>query len=90
MARKPSNFEWVGFTVQQRELLDSVDFYGNNGWDRNGQSETLMPILLTKCADEGLTIDQVIEAMQSIGYDRRTTHQLRRWENKRLTGKFGK
>lgn len=90
MARKPDNFEWLEFTVEQRELLDYIDFIGNNGWDRNGQTEALMPQLLADCAAEGLTIGKVVEAMESIGYSRRTTHQLRRWENKRLTGRFGK
>lgn len=90
MAMKPPNFEWLNFTENQRKLLDRVDFYGNNGWGRNGQSEVVMPKLLAECAEEGLTIDEVVEAMQSIGYDKQTVHQLRRWENKRLTGKFGK
>lgn len=90
MARKPPNFEWIGFTKEQLELLDFLDFLGNNGWDRNGQTEELMPKLLADCAKEGLSIDRVMEAMMSIGYDRRTVHQIRRWESKRLTGKFGK
>ncbi|MFJ6536748.1 hypothetical protein ACIQH5_10985 [Paenarthrobacter sp. NPDC091711] len=90
MARKPSNFEWIGFTKGQLELLDFLDFLGNNGWDRNGQTEELMPKLLADCAKEGLSIDQVMKAMMSIGYDRRAVHQIRRWESKRLTGKLGK
>ena len=90
MARKPSNFEWVGFTKEQIDLLDFIDHVGNNGWDRNGQTDELMPNLLADCAQEGLSIAQVVQAMMSIGYDRRTVHQLRRWESKRLTGKFGK
>lgn len=52
MARKPENFEWLNFTKAQRELLESVDFYGNNGWDRNGQSDELMPKLLAECEEE--------------------------------------
>lgn len=91
MARKPPNFEWgIHFTDRQRELLDFIDFVGNNGWDRNGQTEALMPNLLTECANEGLTIRQIMDAMLSVGYDRRTVHQLERWERKRLTGKFGR
>lgn len=90
MAMKPPNFEWLGFTENQRKLLDDIDFYGNNGWDRTGQTEVVMPRLLAECAAAGLTIGRILEAMQSIGYDRRTVHQLRRWESKRLTGKFGK
>lgn len=90
MSKKPPNFEWMGFTSRQLELLDFIDHVGNNGWDRNGQTDELMPKLLANCAKEGLSIARIIEAMISIGYDRRTVHQLRRWENKRLTGKFGK
>lgn len=90
MARKPHNFEWIGFTDEQRKLLDDIDFYGNNGWDRNGQSDELMPKLMKECADAGLTVKQIREAMHSIGYHERSTHQLKRWENKRLTGKFGR
>lgn len=90
MARKPANFEWVGYTGEQVELLNDIDFYGNNAWDRNGQSDELMPKLLAVCADNGLSIKQIVEAMKAIGYDRGAVHQLERWENKRLTGKFGK
>jgi hypothetical protein len=71
-------------------LLDDIDFYGNNGWDRNGQSDELMPKLLAECAEEDLAVDQIIDAMKSIGYSDRTVHQLKRWENKRRTGKFGR
>ncbi len=90
MARKPPNFEWIGYTNEQVGLLNDIDFYGNNAWDRNGQSDELMPKLLAKCANEGLSLKQIVEAMISIGYDRRAAHQLKRWESKRLTGKFGK
>lgn len=90
MARKPPNFEWFGFNREQRELLDDIDYLGNNGWDRNGQADEMMPKLLKKAADEGLSIRAIVDAMQSIGYDKRTTHQLERWERKRLTGRFGR
>lgn len=90
MARKPDNFEWIGFTKEQRDLLDDIDFYGNNGWDRNGQSEILMPKIMKEAADLDLTVAQIREAMEQIGYSPRSTHQLQRWENKRLTGKFGR
>lgn len=90
MARKPPNFEWFGFDREQRKLLDTFDFIGNNGWDRTGQTEEMMPKLLKEAAEKGLTIDAIVSAMQSIGYDQRTTHQLKRWERKRLTGKFGR
>lgn len=90
MANKPKNFQWIGFTKEQLDLLDTIDFIGNNGWDRNGQTEAMMPNLLSQCASAGLTIRQILDAMLQIGYDRRTVHQLQRWESKRLTGKFGK
>jgi hypothetical protein len=37
---------WPGFTPQQAALLDRLDFYGTNGWDRKPQSEAVMPGLL--------------------------------------------
>lgn len=90
MTRKPENFEWLNFTKAQRELLEDIDFYGNNGWDRNGQSDEVMPKLLAECEQEGLSITRIQAAMMEIGYDRRTVHEIQRWENKRRTGRFGK
>lgn len=89
MAKKPPNVEWIGFTEEQRKLLDFMDFVGNNGWNRNGQTNALMPKLLANCEAEGLTLEQIKDAMESIGYSRRTLHQLDRWESKRTTGRFG-
>lgn len=90
MARKPENVSWFGVTPEQGDILDEIDVYGNNGWDRNGQSEELMPALLREAADVRLTVEVIREKMESIGYDKRTTHQLVRWEQKRTTGKFGR
>jgi hypothetical protein len=90
LARKPPNFEWLGFTKEQVELLDLLDLVGNNGWSRNGQSETLMPRLLTECADAGLSPDRIIQAMEMIGYHKHTLHILERWESKCGSGTFGK
>lgn len=90
MARKPENVSWFGVTPEQGKILDEIDFYGNNGWDRNGQSEVLMPALLREAADVGLTVEVIREKMESVGYDKRATHQLVRWERKRTTGKFGR
>lgn len=89
MAKKPDNFEWVGFTPEQVALLDDLDFYGNNGWCRNSQADELMPIMMRKCAEADLPIDRIAEAMRSIGYRKEAIHQLKRWENKRLTGRLG-
>jgi hypothetical protein len=92
VARKPLNVSWQGqgFTQQQAELLDRLDFYGNNGWGRNGQTEALMSILLGDLEQAGLSLVQVKEAMASIGYGSHALHQLDRWESKRTTGKFGR
>ena len=90
MAKKPDKFWWLEYSKEQNYLLEQIDFYGNNGWDSNGQADTLMPILMGKCRDAGLTVRQIRDAMELIGYDHRTTHQLQRWENKRTTGKFGR
>ncbi len=90
MARRPSNVAWVGFTPEQARLLDDLDFYGNNAWSRNAQTDEVMPRLLAKMAEAGLTIDRVTEAMRSIGYHKDALHQIDRWESKRLTGRFGR
>jgi hypothetical protein len=31
MARRPANVSWLGFTAPQADLLDLLDFLGNNG-----------------------------------------------------------
>jgi len=90
MARKPANFQWLGFTAEQIELLDFLDFVGNNGWDRNSQSDELMPRLLADCEAQGLSLAALKDAMRSIGYSPGALHQLDRWESKRTTGKFGR
>ncbi|MCV7610002.1 hypothetical protein ACWEOD_04005 [Micrococcus luteus] len=90
MARKPPGHEWDGFTVEQARLLDQLDFYGNNGWSRTSQSELLMPGLMADMAEAGMSVRQVQDAMESIGYSRRAVHELERWERKRTTGKFGR
>lgn len=90
MARKPPNLEWLGFTIEQAELLDFLDHLGNNGWGRNSQTDEVMPSLLAECWEAGLTMQQVQQAMKSIGYSRQALHQLDRWESKRATGRFGR
>ena len=32
MALLPDDHEWTGFTYEQAELLNRLDFYGNNDW----------------------------------------------------------
>lgn len=90
MARKPANFQWLGFTEDQVALLDHLDFIGNNSWSRTGQTEAMMPKLLQHLADAGVSIDETVAAMDAIGYSKRALHQLERWESKRTTGRFGK
>lgn len=91
MTRKPPDFSWQrqGFTQKQAELLDRLDFYGNNGWARNPQAEALMPGLLGEFEQASLPLARIKEAMASIGYGKQALHQLDRWESKRTTGKFG-
>lgn len=90
MTRKPPNFQWLGFTDEQRDLLERLDFYGNNGWARTSQLDFAMPILLRECGEAGLTLPQIRGALGAIGYDSHALHQLDRWESKRSTGKFGR
>jgi hypothetical protein len=91
VTRKPPDFSWPGhgFTQKQAELLDRLDFYGNNGWARNPQAEALMPGLLGEFEQASLPLARIKEAMASIGYGKQALHQLDRWESKRTTGKFG-
>jgi hypothetical protein len=90
VTRRPPNFSWQGFTQKQADLLDGLDFYGNNGWARNPQTAVVMPTLLGDFEEAGLPLAQVKEAMESIGYGKDALHQLDRWESKRTTGKFGR
>lgn len=90
MARKPPNFQWLGFTDDQLDQLDFFDFIGNNAWAPTGQTEEAMPAMLKEWADSGRTLADLLEAMAAIGYGRHALHQLERWESKRLTGKFGR
>jgi hypothetical protein len=90
VARKPPNFQWLGITDEQVELLNFLDHLGNNGWDRNGQSEALMPKVLADVEASGMTLEQVKQAMSDVGYGKDDLHQLDRWESKRTTGRFGK
>ena len=89
MARKPDNFEWLGFSAERLRLLDFIDVIGNNGWARNSHSEELVPRKLTEWAATGATIDDLVAAMRAIGYYPENLHQLRRWESRRVTGRFG-
>jgi hypothetical protein len=63
---------------------------GNNGWDSNGQTDELMPKHLARCAEAGLSMCQTVEALQCIGYDKRTVHQLEKRDIKRLTAESGR
>lgn len=90
MTRRPPNVAWVGFTAEQVRLLEFLDHLGNNGWARNSQSDAVMPKVLTECEEASLSVDQVKEAMASIGYGPHALHQLDRWESKRTTGRFGR
>lgn len=87
MTKRPDGFAWSGFTPAQVKLLDRLDFIGNNGWARTEQTDRDMPKLLQALADDGVSFDQVRDAMAQIGYDRQLS-QLDRWESKRMTGRF--
>ena len=49
-----------------------------------------MANLLGECAEKGLPIGRIKQAMQSIGYGKHALHELDRWESKRTTGRFGR
>ena len=88
MARKPKNFQWLGFTDEQVHDLDLLDYIGNNAWARNSQTEALMPNFILKL-DRSIGHARVKEAMAAIGYSDRALHMLDRWYSKATTDKFG-
>ena len=81
---------WFGFTREQGDFLDDLDFFGNNAWDRNGQSDELMPKMILEAKQLGLSMADLKRAMESIGYSPRAVHQLDRWHSKVTTGRFGR
>jgi hypothetical protein len=90
MTPPPANLSWIGFTKEQHDLLESLHFIGNNGWDRNGQTDEMMPSLLDRAAAAGLSLARIKEAISAVGHTRDELHQLDRWESKRTTGRFGR
>ncbi|MFF9564747.1 hypothetical protein ACF1AJ_15490 [Leifsonia sp. NPDC014704] len=90
MTPPPAHVSWIGFTKDQHELLESLHFIGNNGWDRNGQADEMMPRLLERAAAEGLSLARIKEAMSAVGHSQAELHQLERWESRRTTGRFGR
>ncbi|MBB1195747.1 hypothetical protein [Curtobacterium flaccumfaciens] len=90
MTPPPAELAWIGFTNAQHDLLEPLHTIGNNGWDRNGQTEEMMPRLLDRAAAEDLSLARIKEAMSAVRHTRNALHQLDRWESKRTTGKFGR
>ncbi|MBT1633278.1 hypothetical protein [Curtobacterium flaccumfaciens] len=90
MTPPPAELSWIGFTAEQHDLLETLHFIGNNGWDRNGQTDEMMPRLLERAAALDLPLARIKEAMSAVGYSGHALHQLDRWESKRTTGKFGR
>ncbi|TDP98868.1 MULTISPECIES: hypothetical protein [unclassified Leifsonia] len=90
MTHSPASLSWIGFTKDQYDLLETPHFIGNNGWDRNGQTDEMMPGLLERAAAQGLSLARIKEAMTAVGHSRAELHQLERRESKRTTGRFGR
>ncbi len=70
-------------------MLDFLDHLGNNGWDRNGQTDAVMPGYILELESQ-IGLSRVKDAMASVGYDRSDLHMLDRWYSKATTGKFGR
>ena len=87
---RPSSVSWLGFTEEQAQLLDYIDHVGHDGWERNDETEQIMPRLLAQAHETNLTLAQIKDAMRSIGYDHHALDMLDRWESKRTTGNFGR
>lgn len=89
MARKPANFQWIGFSEDQRGDLDFLDYIGNNGWARNSQTDEIMPRFILEL-DESIGLERVKRCMREIGYGHHALQMLDRWYSKATTGKFGR
>ncbi len=74
MAPTPNGGNWEGVTETQGALLERIKFCGNNGWAKPPETSDLMPKLLAHRAQEGLSLDQVIEAMRAEGFSPRALH----------------
>ena len=90
MTPPPAELAWIGFTKAQHDLLETLHTIGNNGWDRNGQTDEMVPRLLGRAATEDLSFARIKEAVLTVGHTRNALHQLDPCESKRTTGKFGR
>lgn len=86
MSRKPSEFEWSDVTEVQRSLLNQLDFLGGSAWHRTRETEKLIPGILRRLGDAGLTFDEIKHRMRSIGYSRNALRQLELWQSTRGAG----
>jgi hypothetical protein len=86
MAEHPK--ELVGLGTEQTHLLSILDHLeDHNGWD-NGQADDLMPRVLQRLNDLGVSLQRIKEVMLASGYDDRALRQIDRWERRRATGSF--
>lgn len=90
MTPPPADLSWIGFTKEQQDILETLHFIGNNGWDRNRQSDETMPRLLERAAAADLSLARINDAMAAPGHSRSELREPDRWESKRTTGKFGR
>lgn len=88
MARRPPNFEWLGFSEEQLGDLEFLDFLGNNGLsqlpDRREHAKFILEL------DRSTGHELVKQCMADIGYGRHALQMLDRWYSKGTTGKFGR
>ena len=73
--------------TEQTELLSILDHLGDTEWD-NGQADELMPRVLQRLNDLGVSLQRIKEEMLVSGCGDRALRQIDRWERKRATGRF--
>lgn len=74
--------------TEPQKSFDMLEFIGNNGWTKTGQTTIMCPALLQTLADHGVSITETLEEMRGRGFDNSSLRQLQRWENLRIYGVF--
>jgi hypothetical protein len=90
MTPAPSDLSWIRFANEQHDILETLHFIGNNGSDRNGQTDEMMPRVLDRAAAADLSLVRIKEAMAAVGHSLHQLRQLDRWDSKQTPGRFGR
>lgn len=78
MTRKPSNFQWLGFTRDELVDLDFLDLIGTHGWAPGPLTLDVMPALVLDL-DRTVGLTRAKQCMADIGYTEENLQMLDRW-----------